>query len=69
MTATLEEDNNNYDNKSSFHYIEDVIGLHGRELERAVDEKRPRLHGRTLTYALAFVAGTGFTLFGYDMIH
>jgi len=26
----------------------------------------PRLRGRTLTYALAFVAGTGFTLFGYD---
>lgn len=26
----------------------------------------PRLRGRTLTAALAFVAGTGFTLFGYD---
>lgn len=26
----------------------------------------PRLRGRTLTYALSFVAGTGFTLFGYD---
>lgn len=26
----------------------------------------PMLRGRALTWALAFVAGTGFTLFGYD---
>lgn len=54
-----------YDEKSSFSQIEDMIGLHDGELEQAIKDNRPRLHGRTLTYALAFVGGTGFTLFGY----
>lgn len=33
-------------------------------LENDIREAAPLLHGRTLTAALAFVAGTGFTLFG-----
>lgn len=33
--------------------------------EAQLRDLAPRLRGRTLTAALAFVAGTGFTLFGY----
>ncbi|KAH8106089.1 general substrate transporter [Cristinia sonorae] len=36
------------------------------EYESQLRDAAPRLHGRKLTTALAFVAGTGFTLFGYD---
>ncbi|GBE79328.1 Sugar transporter STL1 [Sparassis crispa] len=36
------------------------------EWDEEVRAAEPRLRGRPLTYALAFVAGTGFTLFGYD---
>ena len=39
--------------------------------EHDVDMYTPSLRGRTLTAALAFVAGTGFTLFGcvYDWLY
>lgn len=33
--------------------------------ENEIHAAKPRLRGRKLTAALAFVAGTGFTLFGY----
>lgn len=33
-----------------------------------VQAAAPLLRGRTLTAALAFVAGTGFTLFGYVLL-
>ncbi|KAI0787081.1 general substrate transporter [Irpex lacteus] len=36
------------------------------EKGRDIHAAKPRLRGRKLTAALAFVAGTGFTLFGYD---
>ncbi|KAI0069118.1 general substrate transporter [Artomyces pyxidatus] len=36
------------------------------DLDDVVASYAPRLHGRSLTAAIAFVAGTGFTLFGYD---
>ncbi|TCD66942.1 hypothetical protein EIP91_000720 [Steccherinum ochraceum] len=36
------------------------------EYEDQLREAAPKLRGRQLTAALAFVAGTGFTLFGYD---
>ena len=57
-------DSSTYEEKSLLSQIEDATGLQNGELEQAINDKRPRLHGRTLTYALAFVAGTGFTLFG-----
>lgn len=31
-----------------------------------IEKHRPRLRGAHLTGFLAFIAGTGFTLFGYD---
>ncbi|KAI0347352.1 general substrate transporter [Trametopsis cervina] len=43
-------------------YTEHVDAISESDLQAVA----PRLHGRTLTAALAFVAGTGFTLFGYD---
>ncbi|KAL5494751.1 hypothetical protein ACEPAI_212 [Sanghuangporus weigelae] len=57
---------NPYEEKSLLSQIEDATGLQNGELEQATNDNRPRLRGRTLTYTLAFVAGTGFTLFGYD---
>ncbi|THH12256.1 hypothetical protein EW145_g156 [Phellinidium pouzarii] len=54
------------DEKGSLTHLENATGLHDGDLNRAVEENKPRLRGKTLTYALAFVAGTGFTLFGYD---
>ena len=45
--------------------IEDIIGLSSDRLAQEVESSKPRLHGRLLTFMLAFVAGTGFTLFGY----
>ncbi|KLO19831.1 general substrate transporter [Schizopora paradoxa] len=46
--------------------IEDITGLQQDRLAQEVENSKPRLHGRLLTFMLAFVAGTGFTLFGYD---
>ncbi|KAL5535988.1 hypothetical protein ACEPAF_4082 [Sanghuangporus sanghuang] len=57
---------NAYEEKDLLSQIEDATGLQNGELEQATNDNRPRLRGRTLTYSLAFVAGTGFTLFGYD---
>jgi hypothetical protein len=34
--------------------------------DEEIERHRPRLRGARLTGCLAFVAGTGFTLFGYD---
>ncbi|KAI0092609.1 general substrate transporter [Irpex rosettiformis] len=52
------EEGKKYDNPQ---YSEDII-ITQSEIHAA----KPYLRGRTLTAALAFVAGTGFTLFGYD---
>ena len=40
------------------------IHLSDSALEEEIERKYPRLSGRTLTAVLAFVAGSGFTLFG-----
>ncbi|KAL5519459.1 hypothetical protein ACEPAH_1142 [Sanghuangporus vaninii] len=60
------DNGNTYEEKDLLSQIEDATGLQKGELEQATNENRPRLRGRTLSYTLAFVAGTGFTLFGYD---
>lgn len=64
MSGKTMDDTGTFEEKGSLGHIEDVIGMHGGQLEREVNDNRPRLRGKTLTYALAFVAGTGFTLFG-----
>lgn len=38
------------------------------EFEEEVESHALTLRGPRLTAALAFVTGTGFTLFGYDLI-
>ncbi|PCH41296.1 sugar transporter [Wolfiporia cocos MD-104 SS10] len=43
-----------------------TIHTYGADKDDEVRSLVPRLRGRPLTAALAFVAGTGFTLFGYD---
>ncbi|KAK7695523.1 hypothetical protein QCA50_000159 [Cerrena zonata] len=40
--------------------------IFGPEYDERIRNAAPLLSGRKLTAALAFVAGTGFTLFGYD---
>ena len=58
----LEENNSSQqaENKSGFRI--DNIG-------DEVDACQPRLRGMTLNVVLAFVAGAGFTLFGYDIFY
>ncbi|KDQ64884.1 hypothetical protein JAAARDRAFT_240916 [Jaapia argillacea MUCL 33604] len=46
--------------------IENVKNSPPSEFDAEVLSKMPTLRGRRLAAALAFVAGTGFTLFGYD---
>jgi len=58
--------NSHSEKKMADKHIEDVIGLSSDELAQEIESKKPRLHGRFLSFMLAFVAGTGFTLFGYD---
>lgn len=66
MSTRLVDDNALFDDdKASLSRIEDVTGLRDGQLREEVAANQPRLRGRTLTYALAFVAGTGFTLFGF----
>lgn len=65
MKDRLVDDTGSFDEKGSLSRIEDITGLRNGELQREVANSQPRLRGRTLTYALAFVAGTGFTLFGF----
>lgn len=57
--------NRNSDEKGAItKHLEDTIGVPSEDLYRDVAELKPRLHGKMLTFTLAFVAGTGFTLFG-----
>jgi hypothetical protein len=39
--------------------------LLSEEFKQQVDSHKVSLRGRALTWAIAFVTGTGFTLFGY----
>ena len=57
-SATVEE-------KASLKHIERLTGIAGHQIESDVDNYAPRLRGKILSFCLAFVAGTGFTLFGY----
>ena len=54
--------------KVEVQHIEVLTGLNHEQLQAEVRGSRPRLRGKTLTFALAFVAGTGFTLFGYVVL-
>ncbi len=49
--------------------IEDITGLPSDQLAQEIESKKPRLQGRLLSFMLAFVAGTGFTLFGYEFMN
>ncbi|KAH9938532.1 general substrate transporter [Fomitopsis serialis] len=44
----------------------DKVRIHGADRGDEIRAHAPALRGKRLTAALAFVAGTGFTLFGYD---
>ncbi|TFK49307.1 general substrate transporter [Heliocybe sulcata] len=46
--------------------IEDLTDKSPTEFEANVAARIPKLRGRKLNAALAFIAGIGFTLFGYD---
>lgn len=46
-------------------YLATLTNVPEDQLIREVRDNKPKLSGKVLTYALAFVAGTGFTLFGY----
>ncbi|EMD40622.1 hypothetical protein CERSUDRAFT_44561 [Gelatoporia subvermispora B] len=46
--------------------LKEVSDATDSEYEAQIREAAPALRGRKLTAAIAFVAGTGFTLFGYD---
>lgn len=43
----------------------ETVHTYGADISDEVRSRAPLLRGRQLTAALAFVAGTGFTLFGY----
>jgi hypothetical protein len=43
--------------------------LHTEEFKQEVESHKVLLRGRSLTWAIAFVTGTGFTLFGYASPH
>lgn len=52
------------DEKASLKHIEHLTGIPGDQIDREVDGHAPNLRGKMLSFCLAFVAGTGFTLFG-----
>ena len=59
------DSNNAQSEKVEVQHLEVLTGLNHEQLQAEVYQSRPRLKGKTLIFALAFVAGTGFTLFGY----
>ena len=58
MSSDDKEDSRHFEDQSSSE-------LKLEKIEEEVALKRPRLTGTTLNIVLGFVAGTGFTLFGY----
>lgn len=50
--------------KCDLKHLESLTGIPEDRLVEEVSENKPTLSGKVLTYALAVVAGTGFTLFG-----
>ena len=58
---------NESDEKKAPQHLEDnsSSNLKLEEIEAEIAASRPRLYGTTLNVVLGFVAGTGFTLFGY----
>lgn len=65
-TINAVDENGTIDDKCSLRHLENLTGMSESELDQQVEKNLPRMRGKVLTYALAFVAGTGFTLFGYD---
>ena len=63
-TINVVDDNVTIDDKRSLRHLEHLTGMPESELDQKVEENRPYFTGKTLTFALAFIAGTGFTLFG-----
>ena len=61
----VDDSHNAQNEKVEVQHLEVLTGLSHEQLQTEVYQSRPRLKGKTLTFALAFVAGTGFTLFGY----
>ena len=61
----VDDSNNAQSEKVEVQHLEVLTGLSHEKLQAEVYQSRPRLKGKILTFALAFVAGTGFTLFGY----
>ena len=51
--------------KHGLSYLATLTNVPEDQLIREVRDNKPKLSGKVLKYALAFVAGTGFTLFGY----
>lgn len=59
--VTLDERKSSFEEKAQH----EEIGNHGLQIDEAVVASHaPSMRGRMLTIAVAFVAGTGFTLFG-----
>lgn len=63
-TFNTVDDSGTIDEKCSLRHLENLTGMSGTQLDQKVEEYKPHMRGKKLTYALAFVAGTGFTLFG-----
>ena len=58
------DDSANNDDKRSLRHLDNITGLSETQLNQEVEASFPKMKGKLLTYFLAFVAGTGFTLFG-----
>ena len=63
-TINTIDDNGTIDEKCSLRHLENLTGISETQIDQQVEENMPHMRGKLLTYALAFVAGTGFTLFG-----
>lgn len=61
----LREKSNDNDIVVEDSQTDNKVELFSDTSEADVRANAPRLHGRTLTAALTFVAGTGFKLFGF----
>lgn len=61
----MSSENKNPDTDHADRKYEDERVITPSDFDQEVASHAPLLRGRKLTAALAFVAGTGFTLFGY----
>ncbi|KAG9082483.1 hypothetical protein FRC06_004972 [Ceratobasidium sp. 370] len=64
---TVRTDSRSEDGETSHTQSNDQIDFFGLKIsDEDIERHRPKLRGAKLTGFLAFIAGTGFTLFGYD---